>query len=124
MIRISFPTESGFCLSISEQQGADLSERRLQEKRIAVEIKEFRSRSPVLDLEQAIGQYVLYSLLLGKVDPEREIWLAVTDRIYDDIFSEPLGELVVRELPLRLILINTEKAEVVKWITPQITGIL
>ena len=96
----------------------------LQEKRIAVEIKEFRSRSPVLDLEQAIGQYVLYSLLLGKVDPEREIWLAVTDRIYDDIFSEPLGELVVRELPLRLILINTEKTEVVKWITPQITGIL
>ncbi len=89
----------------------------LQEKRIAVEIKEFRSRSPILDLEQAIGQYVLYRLLLGKVDPTREIWLAVTDKIYDEIFSEPVGELVVSELPMRLIVINTEKAEVHQWIT-------
>ena len=88
----------------------------LQEKRIAVEIKEFRSRSPILDLEQAIGQYVLYRLLLSKVEPEREIWLAVTDTVYEELFSEPVGELVVSELPMRLIVINSEKAEVRQWI--------
>ncbi|WP_277988791.1 element excision factor XisH family protein [Chroococcus sp. FPU101] len=27
--------------------------------------------------EQAIGQYVLYRLLLSQVDPEREIYLAI-----------------------------------------------
>lgn len=36
--------------------------------RIAIEIKEFQGRSTIGDLEQAIRQYVLYRLLLNKVD--------------------------------------------------------
>src|SRR5438128_561933 len=35
-------------------------------ERIVVEIKQFTSKSAILDLEQAIGQYVLYRLLLNK----------------------------------------------------------
>ncbi len=35
--------------------------------RIAVEIKEFRGNSAIADLEQAIGQYVLYRLLLAQL---------------------------------------------------------
>ena len=31
-----------------------------EDSRIAIEIKEFRGRSAIADLEQAIGQYVLY----------------------------------------------------------------
>ena len=36
-------------------------------ERIVVEVKPFQGRSPVADLEQAIGQYVLYRLLLSQV---------------------------------------------------------
>lgn len=64
-------------------------------ERIVVEIKPFRGPSAVADLEQAIGQYVLYRLLLSEVDPGREIYLAVTDIVFDEIFSEPIGELVI-----------------------------
>jgi XisH protein len=39
-------------------------------KRLAIEIKELRGRSVIAELEQAIGQYVLYRLLLTQVDPE------------------------------------------------------
>jgi len=92
-----------------------------ENKRIAVEIKEFRGKSLMFDLEQAIGQYVLYRMLLGKVDPEREIYLAITDRVYNKIFSEPVAELAVKELPLRLIVVNLEKAEVNQWIIPKNT---
>lgn len=35
-----------------------------EDTRIAVEIKEFRGKSVIDDLEQAIGQYTLYRLLL------------------------------------------------------------
>jgi hypothetical protein len=87
-------------------------------ERIAVEIKEFRSKSVMLDLEQAVGQYTLYRLLLGKVDPRRKIYLAITDTVYDEIFSEPVGELVIQELPMRLIVIDSAKEEVRKWIIP------
>lgn len=72
----------------------------------------------MLDLEQAVGQYTLYRLLLGKVDPIRRIYLAITDTVYDEIFSEPVGELVIQELPMRLIVIDSAKEEVRKWIIP------
>jgi len=37
--------------------------------RIAVEIKSFVGRSDVLDLEQALGQFVLYAEVLAETDP-------------------------------------------------------
>nr|WP_241829349.1 XisH family protein [Desertifilum tharense] len=86
--------------------------------RIAVEIKEFRGNSAIADLEQAIGQYVLYRLLLEQVDPERQLYLAVANTTFDGIFSEPIGELVMRELPMKLLIVDVEAVEVKRWIPP------
>jgi hypothetical protein len=88
---------------------------------IAIEIKEFRSKSVIADLEQAIGQYVLYSLLLNQVDPQREIYLAITDITYDEIFSEPIGKVVISDLPLKLLVVDVEKVEVKLWIPSPMT---
>jgi hypothetical protein len=85
-------------------------------RRIAIEIKKFRSRSTIADLEQAIGQYVLYELLLQQVDPDREIYLAITDVVFDEVFQEPIGKLVLDNLPLRLLVVSLENAEVLEWI--------
>ena len=91
-------------------------------RKLAVEIKEFRGASAIADLEQAIGQYMLYRLLLNKVDPEREIFLAITNVAYDEIFSEPIGEVVIKDLPLQLLVVDIEKAEVQRWIPAQPTA--
>ncbi len=90
--------------------------------KIAVEIKEFHGKSVIEDLEQAVGQYVLYRLLLGKTDPDRLTYLAVPSVTYDGIFREPVGDLVIRELPLNLIVIDTRTKEVKRWIPPPHTG--
>lgn len=90
--------------------------------RIAVEIKEFRGNSAIADLEQAIGQYVLYRLLLEQVDSERELYLAVADTTFDGIFSEPIGELVMRELPMKLLIVDVEAVEVKRWIPARESG--
>lgn len=87
-----------------------------QDRRIAVEIKDFRGRSAIESLEQAIGQYMLYQLLLAQVDPAREIYLAISDVVYDEIFSEPIGKLVIDELPMRLVVIDLQQTEVKQWI--------
>jgi hypothetical protein len=92
--------------------------------RIAVEIKEFRGNSAIADLEQAIGQYVLYRLLLEQVDRERELYLAVADTTFDGIFSEPIGELVMRELPMKLLIVDVEAVEVKRWIPARESGTL
>lgn len=84
--------------------------------RIAVEIKELRGQSVIVELEQAIGQYVLYRLLLNRIDPERTIYLAVPDKAYRELFAEPIGELVISDLPLQLLVVDTERSEVKQWI--------
>jgi len=73
-----------------------------KDRRIAVEVKEFRGRSKMADLEQAIGQYVLYRLLLNKIELERELYLAISDAIFEQVFRTPVGEVVVNDLPLQL----------------------
>jgi XisH protein len=84
--------------------------------RIAVEIKELRGQSVIVELEQAIGQYVLYRLLLNQIEPDRSVYLAVPEKAYRELFTEPIGELVISDLPLQLLVIDVEQAEVKKWI--------
>jgi hypothetical protein len=89
--------------------------------RIIIEIKEFRGRSKIADLEQAIGQYVLYRLLLAKIAPIREIYLAVPTTVYEEIFSEEIGQVVINDLPMKLLVVQLETEEVKQWIpTPNI----
>ena len=83
---------------------------------IAIEIKEFRNQSPIVDLEQAVGQYIIYQLLLKETDPQREIYLAIPSYAYNEIFREPLGKLVIENLPLKLIVIELKTKEVKEWI--------
>jgi XisH protein len=85
-------------------------------KSIAIEIKQFRGQSAIADLEQAIGQYILYKLLLSQVDPDRDLYLAIPEAAYDSIFSESVGELVIRDLPLKLIVVDLLTGEIVRWI--------
>jgi hypothetical protein len=85
-------------------------------KHIAIEIKQFRGQSQVADLEQAIGQYTLYRLLLNQVDPERDLYLAISEATYSDIFTEPIGKLAKSQLPLKLIIVDLDKKEVSQWI--------
>lgn len=92
--------------------------------RIAVEIKEFRGNSAIADLEQAIGQYVLYRLLLEQIDPDRELYLAVAQTTFNGIFNEPIGELVMRELPLKLLIVDVQAVQVKRWIPPRESGTL
>ena len=56
------------------------------DQRIAIEIKQFKGQSQVTDLEEAIGQYLLYKILLNQVDPDRDLYLAISETTYNDIF--------------------------------------
>lgn len=103
-------------LGASIKQPAQLIGAVHDETKIAIEIKEFRGRSAVKNLEEAIGQYELYRLLLQKVDKQRDIYLAISQTTYDEIFSEPIGELVINDLPMQLIVVDTDLMEVKRWI--------
>ena len=57
--------------------------------RIAVEIKTFTSPSVIADIEQALGQYLLYRAWMHAVDPLRQLYLAVSAEAADSVFIRP-----------------------------------
>lgn len=87
------------------------------EQRIAVEIKSFLSKSPVDDLQDAIGQYDMYRELLSDSEPDRTLYLAVPKSAYSGIFSEELGQLMIERLRLRLIVFEVKTERIIKWIS-------
>lgn len=101
---------------------ADLAAERLLagergEEKIVVESKSFVGRSPIHDLEVALGQYALYLSFLEVTDPERKLYLAVPDDVYDDLFSQKAVQLIVRRHQLSLIVVNVKGEEIVTWIS-------
>lgn len=87
-----------------------------QNEKIAVEIKSFVGSSQVNDLEKAVGQYIIYRNILEEIEPDRALFLAISQKAFQDIFAEPLGRLVSRKNQLYLMIFDPQNQEVRQWI--------
>jgi hypothetical protein len=85
-------------------------------ERIAIEISSFIADSPMRDLQEAIGQFVVYRTLLAQVEPDRTLYLGVPTRVYQSVLSEPLGQLVSTEIQLRVLVFDPQERKVIRWI--------
>jgi hypothetical protein len=85
-------------------------------QRIAVEIQSFISQSPIRDLEEAVGQFEVYRAVLAKTEPDRTLHLAVPRRVHEGLLVEPLGQLIIGSLGLRLIIFDEDQGKIVTWI--------
>ncbi|HAO09773.1 MAG TPA: XisH protein [Planktothrix sp. UBA8407] len=93
-----------------------ISEEQTQRK-IIIEIKSFISSSLIKDFELALGQYILYRDLIQLAQDEyQEIYLAIKDEIYDTFFQRKSIKAVVKLNQVALLVINTDKEEIVQWI--------
>jgi hypothetical protein len=87
------------------------------DERIAVEIQTFGSPSPVHDLESALGQFVLYRALLARSDPGRTLFLGLPHQVVSTLLAEPLGQVVIANVPLRIVVFDPQEKKVVRWIS-------
>ena len=87
-----------------------------QGRKIAVEVKSFISPSPVSDLEKALGQYILYLDILARLDPERSLYLGIREDTFMEVFQDPIGEIVLENNRLKLLVFNEEKEVITQWI--------
>jgi hypothetical protein len=87
-------------------------------ERIAVEIKSFVKLSLVQDLKEALGQFVLYEDALARStnQSDRTLYLALREETYDELFTEPIGEMLLDNRRLRLIVFDEVAEVIVKWI--------
>jgi hypothetical protein len=85
-------------------------------RRIAVEIKSFRSPSDLHDLEEALGQYVFYRALMKGHEPDRKLFLAVSENVFQAALRRPIAEVPLEELGVALLTFDPAREEIVRWI--------
>jgi hypothetical protein len=85
-------------------------------QKIAVEIKSFTGPSPVTDLERAVGQYVLYQAILTQKEPDRVLYLAVDEAVFHDLFEKSIGQLVLADTRIRLLVFDPLAEGICRWI--------
>ncbi|MFO1433383.1 MAG: XisH family protein [Candidatus Competibacteraceae bacterium] len=86
-------------------------------QKIAVEIKSFVSPSEIEDLENALGQFILYHDILTRVEPDRLLYLAIREAVFIDLFEEPIGRILLENQRLQLVVFDPQAEEIVKWIS-------
>ena len=79
-------------------------------------MKSFIGPSEIEDLKDALGQFVLYRAVMSKTEPDRELYIAVRDAIYTELFEEPVGKLLMETEQIGLAVFDPEKEVIVKWI--------
>ncbi len=86
------------------------------EQRIAVEIQSFLNPSPVRDLQEAVGQYEIYRVILAENGSDRLLYLAVPLRVYEGLLTARFGQLIVQRLGLRVLVFDHQTERAVQWI--------
>lgn len=69
------------------------------------------------DLEDAIGQYTLYEELLKRLEPERTLYLAISQQAYANTFVDSIGEIFLESKRIRLIVVDIKGEAILQWLT-------
>lgn len=85
-------------------------------ERIAVEVKSFVGSSFVYEFNAAFGQYAIYKFFLNQKEPERKLFLAVPEMVFEKEFAAPDIVEICLEFEVQLFVFNTDNATIVKWI--------
>jgi hypothetical protein len=56
-------------------------------------------------------------MLLERLSPEREVFLAVAQDIYEDFFRQPAIQDIVAAHAMRLLVFEPTREEIVAWIS-------
>lgn len=85
-------------------------------RKIAVEVKSFVGKSTLTDFERAVGQFIVYRFAMRKKETERELFLAVELKVYNEFFVNPdVIELIEGE-DLKIVVFDEFKEVIVRWI--------
>lgn len=85
-------------------------------EKIAIEVKTFAGLSKVYDFHLAVGQFIDYRIALKTKEPERVLYVGVTDNVYNEILELPFPQMVIKEINMKIIVVNPDLNTVVKWI--------
>ena len=84
-------------------------------RKIAVETKCFSEASNVDDLERAVGRFALVNVALEEREPDRRFYLAIPGKIADEVFQDPVWQLMLKRDRVRLAVLDADAKVVASW---------
>ncbi len=84
--------------------------------KIAVEVKSFISGSAISEFHKALGQFINYRTALSQKEPDRIMYLAVPNTIYETFFKLELIQIIIKNQNIKLIIYNPSREEIAQWI--------
>jgi len=82
-----------------------------------IEIKGFENMaSPVDYIAHTVGKYVLYRAILNALENTTPLYLAVPLEAYQGILSEPIGQILIEQVKIKLVIFVPENEEIIEWI--------
>lgn len=87
-----------------------------ENRKIAVEVKSFISPSNVSEFHTALGQFLNYRDALEKIEPDRQLYLAVRVPVYDSFFQRRFIISAVERYQLRLMTYDVQQEAIIQWL--------
>ncbi|MFN0033417.1 MAG: element excision factor XisH family protein [Saprospiraceae bacterium] len=85
-------------------------------EKIAVEIKSFLEQSTVHAFHTAIGQFLDYLVALEEEEPDRVLFIAVPQAIYESFFVKRIIQKTLKRAGAKIIVFDVENQTIVRWI--------
>ncbi len=85
-------------------------------RKVVIEIKVFGSLSLINELEKAVGQYGIYRTLLKRINPDRLLYLAISQDVFQDFFQRPAIQEIIVDQQIRLLVFDEIEEEITQWI--------
>lgn len=111
---LSLTTEDGIDIAIDLAAERLIAAERSGEK-IAIEVKSFISLSAYYEFHTALGQFLNYREVLDELEPERVLFLAIPDEVYQSLFQRKTIQKVLERYQVNLIVVDPEQEIVLLW---------
>ncbi|MEL7220281.1 MAG: element excision factor XisH family protein [Bacteroidota bacterium] len=83
--------------------------------KIAVEIKSFTAASKIYKFYEALGQYISYAVGVEEQEPDRTLYIAMPDTVYDKIMTYSTVPESIKRGQMKFILIDLSNQNIVAW---------
>jgi hypothetical protein len=85
-------------------------------EKIAVEIKTFSNQSFITAFYEAVGKYIVYRNILRLLQPERILYLALPEDIYNRFFGQLVIQETMKEEKFKLVIYNQTTQIITQWV--------
>jgi hypothetical protein len=93
----------------------DIKAQRQDQQLVLIEVKGLE-RSPVHELMELLGQYLVYRMALDYLLIEIPLYIAISATAYEDMMQHVLGQELMNRYAIPLLIFDPMREEIVKWI--------